>query len=279
MSFDFIKFPRKIFHPVYFILFSIKKSKLIFPRTLVHIVLCVFINRANKKKKKKKSSYLSFRQYFQIPVRLKRTEKRNKQFICPHTYKPPLHNIEYLPRSAHIIHRRFSHCAQRSFKSRSIIRSSHSLLDRRSRKSNNPSLCISWAKAIVRYLSFPLHRAKEASKHRGLIHETVVEVARRREQSTTQRFPLSGVAGAGLKFGLDLAPAGSNSKFRHVTCASGRFEKVSNPSLASRERLKAFALFQRHLGERWKKQTGYRKWSSFATCLFRTRLIRVFELV
>lgn len=66
--------------------------------------------------------------------------------------------------------------------------------------------------------------------------------------SNRQRFPLSGMAGAGLKFGLD--PAGSNSKFRHVTCASGRFEKVSNPSLASRERLKAFALFQRHLGER-----------------------------
>lgn len=74
--------------------------------------------------------------------------------------------------------------------------------------------------------------------------------------------------------------ARSNSKFRHVTCASGRFEKVSNPSLASRERLKAFTLFQRHLGDGWKKQsTGYRKWSSFATCLFRTRLIRVFELV
>lgn len=134
MSFDFIKFPRKISHPVYFILFSNKNSKLIFPRTLVHIVLSSLTERT--KKKKKKSSYLSFRQYFQIPVRLKRTEKRNKQFICPHTHKSPLHrrNIEYLPRSAHIIHRRFSHCAQR-FKSRSIIRSSHSLLDRRSRKS------------------------------------------------------------------------------------------------------------------------------------------------
>lgn len=88
-----------------------------------------------------------------------------------------------------------------------------------------------------------------------------------------------GVVGRAWKFGLDLAR--SNSKFRHVTCASGRFEKVSNPSLASRERIWRLSRYSNAI---WVTDERSKALASGNGALslrawFRTRLIRVFELV
>lgn len=84
----------------------------------------VFINRANKKKKKKNPATCHFDNISRS--QFKKNGKTKQTIHLSHTYKshsPSQYRIS--PCSAHIIHHRFSHCAQRLFKFRSIIHTVH----------------------------------------------------------------------------------------------------------------------------------------------------------